>query len=201
MLDVFSLCVAAKPFLVHTNSSYQVSPMVKTPTPLRNAQSFCKNQLVLCRLQLLSQPLPRETRLFHHCMAHAHATVCDTDFALQWSRQCAYCWPFHVSWNAWGEKVGKYEGKGKRKYETVFWHETSVKNKPQIHPPLPPTLLYNGYRLFPGGKGGRGVALTTHLHLVPRSTEKNRAIHLFSLRAFAAYDRVKPYIVQENICI
>jgi hypothetical protein len=26
----------------------------------------------------------------------------------------------------------------------------------------PPSLLYNGYRVFPGGKGGRGVMLTTY---------------------------------------
>jgi hypothetical protein len=26
----------------------------------------------------------------------------------------------------------------------------------------PPSLLYNVYRVFPGGKGGRGVMLTTH---------------------------------------
>jgi hypothetical protein len=26
----------------------------------------------------------------------------------------------------------------------------------------PPSLLYNGYRLFSGGKGGRGVMLTTY---------------------------------------
>jgi hypothetical protein len=32
----------------------------------------------------------------------------------------------------------------------------------------PPSLLYNWYRLFPGGKGGRGVMLTTHPLLVPR---------------------------------
>jgi hypothetical protein len=32
----------------------------------------------------------------------------------------------------------------------------------------PPSLLYNGYRLFPGGKGGRGVMLTTHPLLVQR---------------------------------
>jgi hypothetical protein len=36
----------------------------------------------------------------------------------------------------------------------------------------PPSLLSNGYRgvPFPGGKRGRGVTLTTHLHLVPRSS-------------------------------
>jgi hypothetical protein len=32
----------------------------------------------------------------------------------------------------------------------------------------PSSLLYNGYRVFPGGKGGRGVMLTTHSLLVPR---------------------------------
>jgi hypothetical protein len=32
----------------------------------------------------------------------------------------------------------------------------------------PPNLLYNGYRVFPGGKGGRGVMLTTHPLIVPR---------------------------------
>jgi hypothetical protein len=32
----------------------------------------------------------------------------------------------------------------------------------------PPSLLYSGYRVFPGGKGGRGVMLTTHRLLVPR---------------------------------
>jgi hypothetical protein len=32
----------------------------------------------------------------------------------------------------------------------------------------PPSLPYNGYRVFPGGKGGRGVMLTTHSLLVLR---------------------------------
>jgi hypothetical protein len=32
----------------------------------------------------------------------------------------------------------------------------------------PPSILHNGYRVFPGGKRGRGVALTTHPHLAPR---------------------------------
>ena len=31
-----------------------------------------------------------------------------------------------------------------------------------------PSLLYDGYRVFPEGKGGRGVMLTTHPLLVPR---------------------------------
>ena len=33
----------------------------------------------------------------------------------------------------------------------------------------PPSLLYNGYWVFPRGEGGRGVTLSTHPHLLPRS--------------------------------
>jgi hypothetical protein len=32
----------------------------------------------------------------------------------------------------------------------------------------PSNLLHNGYRVFPGSKGGRSVILTTHSLLVPR---------------------------------
>ena len=32
----------------------------------------------------------------------------------------------------------------------------------------PPSLLYNGYRVYLGGKGGRGVTFTTRPFLVPR---------------------------------
>jgi hypothetical protein len=39
---------------------------------------------------------------------------------------------------------------------------------PSRKPWLPPSLLYNGYRVFPGGKTAEGVALTTHSHLAPR---------------------------------
>ena len=46
----------------------------------------------------------------------------------------------------------------------------------------PPNLLYIGYRVFPGVKYGRGVLLTTHLLLVPRSW-KSRAIPLLTLWA------------------
>jgi hypothetical protein len=45
----------------------------------------------------------------------------------------------------------------------------------------PPSLLYNGYRVFPGGKDGRGVMLTTHPLLVPR-LRKSWAIPPFTLR-------------------
>jgi hypothetical protein len=47
----------------------------------------------------------------------------------------------------------------------------------------PPSLLQNGYRVFPGGiKCGRGVLLTTHHNLVPRSW-KSRAVPLPTLWA------------------
>jgi len=46
----------------------------------------------------------------------------------------------------------------------------------------PPSLLYNGYWVFPGVKCGRGVLLTTHPFLVPRSW-KSRAINLPTLWA------------------
>ena len=46
----------------------------------------------------------------------------------------------------------------------------------------PPSLLYNGYWVFPGGKCGRDVLLTTHPLLVPRSW-KSRAIPLPTLWA------------------
>jgi len=41
----------------------------------------------------------------------------------------------------------------------------------------PPTLLYNGYRVFSGVKSGRGVTITPHPLPVPWS-RKSRAIHL-----------------------
>ena len=46
----------------------------------------------------------------------------------------------------------------------------------------PPSLLYNGYRVFPGVKSGRGVTLTPHPLLVPWS-RKGRAIPLLPLWA------------------
>jgi hypothetical protein len=57
----------------------------------------------------------------------------------------------------------------------------------------PPRLLYNRYRFFLGCKGGRGVTLTTHPHLVPRPW-KSRAIHLLHLWARVACYRVKLYL-------
>ena len=46
----------------------------------------------------------------------------------------------------------------------------------------PPNLLYNGYRVFPGVKSGRGVTLNPHALPVPRA-RKSRAIPLLPLWA------------------
>ena len=40
---------------------------------------------------------------------------------------------------------------------------------PSDRPCSPPSLLYNGYQVFPGGKAGGGCfALTTHSYLAPK---------------------------------
>ena len=46
----------------------------------------------------------------------------------------------------------------------------------------PPSLLYNGYRVFPGVKSGQGVTPTPHPLLVPWS-RKGRAIPLLPVGA------------------
>jgi len=50
----------------------------------------------------------------------------------------------------------------------------------------PPSLLYNGYRVFPGVKSGRGVTLTPHPLLVPWS-RTSRAIPLLPVWTYGLY--------------
>ena len=50
----------------------------------------------------------------------------------------------------------------------------------------PSRLLYNGYRVFPGVKSGRGVTLTRHPLLVPWS-RKSRVIPLFPYGPYGLY--------------
>ena len=50
-----------------------------------------------------------------------------------------------------------------------------------------PSLLYNGYRIFPGSRDGRGVGLSPHPNLVPKVLEKSTAIPLLTLRVSVAY--------------
>jgi hypothetical protein len=55
----------------------------------------------------------------------------------------------------------------------------------------PTSLLFNVYQgLFPWGQSGRGVELTTHLHLVPRSRIR-RTIPPFPQYAFMAWCSLK----------
>jgi hypothetical protein len=61
----------------------------------------------------------------------------------------------------------------------------------------PPSLLYNGYRVSPGGKVRPGRDADPSPLLVPKS--KNRATPLLSLRAFVAYERVKPTYLRLNL--
>jgi len=59
----------------------------------------------------------------------------------------------------------------------------------------PPSFLYNGYRVFPGDRGGRGVGLIPHPHLVPEVPETSTAIPLLTLRSCVAYKkRAKTYL-------
>ena len=46
----------------------------------------------------------------------------------------------------------------------------------QTGPGAYPASCKTGTRVFPGGRGGRGVGLTPHPHLVPKDLEKSRAI-------------------------
>ena len=57
------------------------------------------------------------------------------------------------------------------------------------------SLLYNGYRVFPGVKSGRGVTLTTHPRLVPWS-KKSRAIPLLTLWAVRPVQSLSACTVQ-----
>jgi len=58
-----------------------------------------------------------------------------------------------------------------------------VQTGPEAHP----ASCTMGTGSFPGVRCGRGVTLTPHPLLVPRSK-----IPLLSIRAFVAYERVKP---------
>ena len=53
----------------------------------------------------------------------------------------------------------------------------------------PPSLLYNGCRVFLNSRGGRGVGLTLHPHLVPKVLEKCRDIPFPTLRTCVAHKK------------
>jgi hypothetical protein len=47
---------------------------------------------------------------------------------------------------------------------------------------------------FPGVESGRGVTLTPHPLLVPKSKNRVESISLLSLRAFVAYEKGETYL-------
>ena len=53
----------------------------------------------------------------------------------------------------------------------------------------PPSLLYNVYWVFLGGRGGLGVGLTPPPHLMPKILEKVRAVTLLTLRAYVTHKK------------
>ena len=58
----------------------------------------------------------------------------------------------------------------------------------------PPSLLYNGYQVFTGGRRGRGGRAYPPPHLESRGPKKSRAIPLLTLRDFVVYKRVKIFL-------
>jgi hypothetical protein len=64
----------------------------------------------------------------------------------------------------------------------------------QTGPGAHPASCTMGTGSFPGVESGRGVTLTPHPLLVPRSKKRNRAITLLSLRAFVACKKGETYL-------
>jgi hypothetical protein len=62
----------------------------------------------------------------------------------------------------------------------------------------PPSLLYNGYRVFAGGKGGRGVMLTAHPLLVPR-LRKSWSIPPLTLWVLLGLFQGSPFFIFINL--
>ena len=54
--------------------------------------------------------------------------------------------------------------------------------------------MYNGYRVFPGGKKRPGLDADPSSPSSAEVKRQSRAIPLLSLRAFVAYGRVKPNV-------
>ena len=67
----------------------------------------------------------------------------------------------------------------------------------------PPSLLYNGYQVFSGGRGGGGVGLTPHPHLMPKGPRKEQSYTSTHLKACVAYkkgeNRVPSHVIHEHI--
>jgi len=106
-----------------------------------------------------------------------------------------------------GRVVGMATGYGLDGPGIESWWWRAIFRTCPYRPWGPPSLLYNGYRVFPGVKSGRGVALTAQPLLVPWST-KSRAIPLLPLwalrpvQSLSACKRVHlilPYMYDSNL--
>jgi hypothetical protein len=58
----------------------------------------------------------------------------------------------------------------------------------------PPSLLYNGYWVFPGGRKRLGHDTDPSPHSSAEVKKQSRAIPLLSLRAFVAYKKSETYL-------
>ena len=65
------------------------------------------------------------------------------------------------------------------------WDEIFRPSRPALG--LVQCTMYNGYRVFPGGRGSRVMGLTPHTRLVSKVLEKSTAILLLTLWACVAY--------------
>ena len=68
----------------------------------------------------------------------------------------------------------------------------------QTGPGAYPASCTMGTRVFPEGRGGRGVGLTPHPYLVPKALEKSTAIPLLTLRACLAYKKGENLPTRQN---
>jgi hypothetical protein len=68
----------------------------------------------------------------------------------------------------------------------------------QTGPGTHPVSCAMGTKSFPGVESVRGVTLTPHPLLMPRSKKQSRAIPLLSLRAFVDYNKGETYLPRQG---
>jgi hypothetical protein len=65
----------------------------------------------------------------------------------------------------------------------------------------PPSLLYNGYRVFPGVRKRPGRDADPSPRSSAEVYKQFRAIPLLSLRAFVAYKNGETYLITAHLCL
>jgi hypothetical protein len=79
--------------------------------------------------------------------------------------------------------------------ESLWWRDSSHLYRPALGPP---SLLYNGYRVFPGGKKRPGRDVDLSPHCSADVWKQGRAIPLLFLRAFVACKKGETYLCTER---